>query len=114
MPQRSRSRRAAARQTQLGQRKKRQNRGPHGIPETIEAPQAPGDVETDDGPPSVTGSRQQTPNPHPAAIAQRISFSRQTESRPRVYTYISSEMKRIAALAAGVLVILIVLTFVLR
>ena len=39
MPQRGRSRRAAARQTQLGQqRKKRQTRGPSGVPTTAHEP----------------------------------------------------------------------------
>ena len=112
MPQRGKSRRAAARQTQLGQRKKRQNRGPHGIPDAIESPQASETVETGNGPPSLTESHQQVTVPQPVG-AQRSSFNRQTEPRPRVYAYVKSEMKRIAALAGGVLVILIVLTFVL-
>ena len=110
MPQRSRSRRAAARQTQLGQRKKRQTKGPSGIPSATEAPGSTGAVERAD----ASGEERLERPRSEAIVAQRPWASRQTESRPTVYNYVKPEIKRIMVLSAGILVILGALSFVLR
>ena len=112
MPQRGRSRRAAARQTQLGQRKKRQGRGPSGVP-SVSIPDAAQERASDDGADPLAEKLPQASRP-PTAGAQAPSLRRQVEPRPTVYNYVRAEVKRIAALAAGVLAILIALSFVLR
>ena len=115
MPQQGKSRRAAARQTQLGQRKKRHPRVPSAAPPpTTDAPQSreAEDLRTlgdEAGPLS-----ERRPDASRPVAAQRPSPSIQAEPRPRVYHYIKSEIKRIFALSAGILAILIALTFVLR
>ena len=109
MPQRSRSRRAAARQTQLGQRKKRTTRGPSGIP--AEVPAAPAETSGDGSP--VDERRMETPTTQ-AAVGQRPASVRQQEPRPTVYNYVRPEVTRIVLLSTTMLVVLIVLSFVLR
>ena len=117
MPQRGRSKRAAARQTQLGQRKKRQARGPVAVTQTARAPDAA--VVTDA---EVALAPEQQPEPrHPeatpvavAAAPSRPAHSRPSEPRPAIYGYVKSEVQRIGILATGALAVLIALTFVLR
>ena len=104
-----RSRRAAARQAQLGQRKKRPAKGPSGIPATVDRPL--GDEAPEQTAP-VAGRPAVAPSPSVAA-PQRQYASRLAEPVPVVYGYVRSEVRRIAALAAGVIAILIVLSFVL-
>jgi hypothetical protein len=109
MPQRGKSRKTAARQTQLGQRKKRQTRGPSGIPVTQPGTEA---VEPEDG-----GGEGFEARPAPAraatAVAQRPTVAR-PEPRARVYQYVGAEVKRILALGSVTLAILIILAFVIR
>ena len=112
MPQRNRSKRAAARQTQLGQRKKRQSRG------SSAAARRPHQT---DAAPATGANAVSEPERRPEPAAQRAAPatpaappSRPAEPRPAIYGYVKSEVKRIGVLAAGVLVILIALSFVLR
>ena len=109
MPQRGKSRRAAARQTQLGQRKKRQTRSPSEIPDTPRPPQVRQAV---DG----SGALSTPPDagrPQPTAPARPFQ-GRQAEPRRTVYQYIGPEIKRILSLSAVILGIIVVLSFVLR
>ena len=91
MPQRGRSRRAAARQTQLSQRKKRVPRGPSENPSTTQPPQVR--EAADEARPTVE-SRPQAP-----AVAQRPSSGRHAEPRPTVYNYVRPEIRRIMVLS---------------
>ena len=110
MPQRGSSKRVAARQAQLAQRKKRQSPGPSGIPPTTEAL----DVrKAGDGGESQGRTSPDSASPQ-SVEGQRPTPVRRAEPRPAVYSYVKSEIKRIAGLSAGILAILIVLTFVLR
>ncbi len=110
MPQRGRSKKVAARQGQLAQRKKRQSPGPSGIPSST------GDLDVRNA--GEVGEPQGTTPPGSPGTqpveALRPSPMRRAEARPTVYNYVQSEIKRIAGLSAGILAILIVLTFVFR
>ena len=110
MPQRGGSKRTAARQTQLGQRKKRQTRGPSGIPAPSDEQQA---TEVHDGA-ARPGDAPEASSRSTTAVAQRPSHSRAGESRSRVYLYIGSEVRRIAGVSAAAFAILIVLAIFLR
>ncbi len=109
MPQRGKSRKTAARQTQLGQRKKRQARGPSGIPITPPTTEA---VEPGDGNSEAVEGRP-APTRAATAVAPRPAVAR-PDPRPRVYQYVGAEVKRILALGSVALAILIVLAFVIR
>ena len=108
MPRQGKARRAAVRQTQLGQKKKRVGRSPADAPPVIiPTPQRGGDTSV---------STDETPTPPVATQpvkAQRAAPFR-TEQRAAVYRYVGPEIKRIAVVTAGILAVLIVLTFVLR
>ena len=109
MPQRGRSKKAAARQTQLGQRKKRQARAPQ--PEfPLDTPQlAPAPVA------DLGGEVSSTPEPaRPSPVIPRSAPARGQVSRASVYNYIGPEVKRIGILSTVILTVLIVLTVVLR
>lgn len=110
MPQRGRSRRAAARQTQMSQRKKRHDKGPTGIPTPVTGPQV---AAQEDGSEPHSERHLDTASSQPAA-AHRPSLTRHAERRPTVYNYIGSELKRIIGISAGMVAILIAITFVLR
>ena len=86
MPQRGKSRRMAARQAQLGQRKKRHTPGASGIPSTTDALPVKG---AGDGAESVGAKAADASRPQPI-VGQRPSPGRQTESRPAVYAIMSS------------------------
>ena len=109
MPRQGKARRAAVRQTQLGQKKKRTSKSPAEAQSAFlpPTPQRVSDtsVSTDETPTTPV-----TPQP---VTAQRSTPYR-TEQRAAVYRYIGPEIKRIAVLTAGMLAILIVLTVVLR
>ena len=108
MPQRGRSRRTAARQTQLGQRKRRQTRGPSGTPAAPEPKPAdePAAAVVESVGPVGTSSTQPSP--------QRQSSPRTAEARPAVYAYVAPELRRILTFSGATLAILVALTFVLR
>ncbi len=108
MPQRGKSRRTAARQTQLGQRKRRQTRGPSGTPTAPEPKPATESVAV-----SAEGVTPDTlPTPQPSL--QRQSSPRAAEARPAVYAYVAPELRRILTFSGATLAILVALTFVLR
>lgn len=109
MPQRGRSRRAAARQSQLGQRKRRQVRGPSGVPPPGFTPGAEEAAEGDG-----LASRQPSETSSPQSAAVRQPAQGRARSRPTVYSYVVPEVKRILALSAVVVVVLVALSFVLR
>ena len=111
MPQQSRSKRVAARQAKLGQRRKRLQRGPSGFPV---APVQDANVGVTDGS-SVSPAGVEPVTQRPVSFAaQRPPSTRHAEPRPNVYNYAGAELRRIMGLSVGVLAILIVLTFVLR
>ena len=112
MPQRSKSKRAAARQTQLGQRKKRQSHGSSVV--TQAAPFGPVAPVTDAEVAPYAEYGPEAEVQETAPVARMTPPSRPAEPRPAIYGYVKSEVQRIGVLATGVLVILIVLTFVLR
>ena len=103
MPQRGRSKRVAARQAELGQRKKRQQRVQTEVPLNTSAPLT---TETPIGDQGASAALE-SPAPRPF-------LSRQPAPTPAVYNYIGPEMKRIGILATAILAALIVLTIVLR
>ncbi len=108
MPQRGKSRRTAARQTQLGQRKRRHTRGPSGTPAAPEPGEA-GESAT----PTLHSENTAAPAVAQPQVQQPIA-SRVTEARPAVYAYVAPEMKRILAFSGVTMAILVVLTFFLR
>lgn len=107
MPQRGKSRRTAARQTQLGQRKRRQTRGPSGTPAASEPKPAAEPVSV--AAEAVSPDMSSPPQPSP----QRQSTPR-AEARPAVYAYVAPELRRILTFSGATLAILVALTFVLR
>ena len=110
MPRQGKSRRVAARQTQMGQRKKRLSPGPSGNPDIVAA--TPVRVD-DDGPKPGTEKPAETFGSHPAE-ARRPNYARQAESRTTLYNYVRPELTRILGLATVIIATLIALTFVLR
>ena len=111
MPQRGRSKRAAARQAQLGQRKKKHTRTPS---EALAPGSAPDVKEPENGAEPLVEKRPEAPRA-PAAVTPRPPLpTRQAQPRPAVYSYAGPELKRIMVVSAGALAILIGLTFVLR
>lgn len=121
------SRRVASRQAQLTQRKKRNQRGPRGIPTAEQVPVSVGVDPGADAPegamPSAVAQTSDSvttaattaaavaPTPAPATPARSPSRSR--EERPAAMTYMVPELSRILVMAATGFAILIVLKFVL-
>ena len=105
MPQRGRSRRAAARQTQLGQRKKRHTRVSVGEAAAVGVRPADGGA--------AVAARPDVPAAQ-VPTATRPAPSRPQEPRPVAYAYVVPELKRILVIASGAFAILIVLSVVLR
>ena len=105
MPQRGRSRQAAARQTQLGQKKKRHARVSVG--ESVAAGVGPPDGE------ATATTRPEAPAAQIHGVA-RPATTRPPEPRPLAYSYLVPELKRILGIAGSAFAILVILTFVLR
>jgi hypothetical protein len=113
-------RRIASRQAQLNRRKKRQQRGPSGIPppppvgtgvdgRTVEAT-----VFQATGATGATGATEAVPvtgrsRPGPAAARP----FRARGERPSTYNYVGSELRRIMIMAGSIVAIIIVLGIVL-
>ena len=112
MPQRGRSKRAAARQTQLGQRKKRQSRGSSAVTRTAHSLDAAPVTDAEVAPAAEYKAEPRALGTAPPAAA--TPPSRPAEPKPAIHGYVKSEVQRIGVLAAGVLIILIALSFVLR
>ena len=108
MPQRGKSRRTAARQTQLGQHKRRQTRGPSGTPVAPEPRPAAESVS-----PIIEGVDPAAPSTNQPSV-QRQNTPRGAEARPAVYAYVAPELRRILTFSGATLAILVALTFVLR
>ena len=108
MPQRGKTRRTAARQTQLGQNKRRQTKGPSGIPTGSELPAAPARSDTHAEHEGPEAPIKPTPSIQPQ-VSTRVA-----DARPAVYAYVAPELKRILAFSAGTMAILAVLTVFLR
>ena len=97
----SRGRRIAARQAQLGQKRKK-GRGPSGIPTTP-------DVDRDDQVlPQTSPVTSTVTEPRPTSTT-----ARRTEARPAVYRYVGSELRRILLLSGVILAVLVALSFVI-
>ena len=115
------SRRVASRQSQLTRRKKRQQRGPSGIPATAGQPvgvvmdngadESAGTLPSAAPQPAAAGVA--TAAPAAAAPSQTRSPSRSRDERPSAYTYTMPELRRILIMASIGFGVLIVLTFVL-
>ncbi len=105
MPQRGRTRRAAARQTQLGQKKKRH------IKVSVGDAAAVGVRPADETAAVATSSdvpAAQVPTPTLPAP------SRPAEARPLAYSFVVPELKRILGVSVSAFTILIILSVVLR
>jgi len=117
------SRRVASRQSQLTRRKKRQQRGPSGIPVTAGQPVTvvegtggddPGGTLPSAAPqPAAAATMRATAVPATAAPSPTRSPSRSRDERPSAYTYTGPEIRRILIMAATGFSVLIALTFVL-
>jgi hypothetical protein len=108
------ARRVASRQAQLNRRRKRQQRGPSGIPPPptvgtgIDGGAAGATV------PQATGATEAVPvtgRSRPGPVAARTLRTR--GERPSTYNYVGSEIRRIVILAGSVVAIIIVLGFFL-
>ena len=123
------SRRVAARQSQLNRRRKKQTRGPSGIPSAVSAPSetaASGTSSDEEGAASngavATAETAQTqpaparsarPNAPAAPMRRSRSQGMLREETLPAYQYMGPEIRRIAAMAATAFVVLVVLKFVL-
>ncbi|MCH8279322.1 MAG: hypothetical protein IIC96_01435 [Chloroflexi bacterium] len=116
-----RARRVASRQGQLNRKRKRQQRGPSGIPVVTDVP-----VQEDEHPDSVATDTLQAPAPIPAAstagqtppVATRAAPASTPSAGPRLRrdqvssaNYVGAELRRILAMAGVILVVLFVLAF---
>ena len=122
------ARRAAARQGELSRRRKRNQRGPSGIPTP------PRSQQQDGSPPVAAGAAAEYEAPAnevqaartavataappagrstPQPVAQPRGQGRLRGERPAAYNYVGSELRRIAVLSTAVLAALVVLSFVI-
>jgi len=103
-------RRVAAKQAQLGQRRKR-GRGPSGIP-VIPPENRDGQAPTVTRPEAaiIAESRPAATSSPTAAPTRRI----ETRNRPLVYSFVGAEIRRITLLSGVILAILVTLSFVLN
>ena len=110
------SRRVASRQSQLNQRKKRQQRGPSGIPATEPLPVGVDSDGSGDAPLDTMSSAAATTAvataPATAAPARRVS-ARSRDDRTASYPYMGSEFRRILIMAGIGFAVLVILKFVL-
>jgi hypothetical protein len=110
------SRRVASRQSQLNQRKKRQQRGPSGIPATEPLPVGVDSDGSGDAPLDTMSSAAATTAvataPATAVPARRVS-ARSRDDRTASYAYMGSEFRRILIMAGIGFAVLVILKFVL-
>jgi hypothetical protein len=103
-------RRVAAKQAQLGQKRKR-GRGPSGIPVT--PPQNTDGQAVEVTRPEATTIAEARPIPTSApSVAQTRRV--ETRNRPLVYSFVGPEIRRITLLSGVILAILVALSFVLN
>ena len=116
------SRRVASRQAQLNQRRKRQQRGPRGIPTDITPPRPENGQPSDDVAAQAmesTAAVAASPQPSPSAPAERSSPVTRPVGNPRARretvsagNYIGAELRRILVMASVVFGVIIVLAIV--
>lgn len=117
------ARRIASRQAQLSRRRKRQQRGPSGIPTPPPAgtevdgravgatvPQA---AEATEAVPVTGRPRPGSAPARPTPVSPAARPIRARGERPSTYNYVGSELRRILILAGSVVAIIIVLAIVL-
>ena len=120
------SKRVAARQGELGRRRKKGQRGPNGVPATVPrpAPQASnggGAALAMEAGGAVSGGTAVADPPQPspvAAVAPQPASPTRPQARvrgerPAAYNYVGSELRRIGALATVAVAALVALSFVL-
>jgi translation initiation factor IF-2 len=121
------ARRVASRQAQLGRRRKRQQKGPSGVPIAEPAPtNADGGQSTAadlQAPKPAAPVAEPTPAPAPVAPSPTAprpvartsppAFARVRGERPPADKYIGAELKRILVMAGSVLAAIIVLGIIL-
>lgn len=113
-------RRVASRQAQLGRRRKRQNRGPSGVPaaepEVKEvASSGASNVATEVKEPAASPQSARVPvSPRPVASASPQTRPGRARADVSIaYQYVVPELRRIAILGGILLVVLVVLSFFL-
>ena len=118
----AKSRRVASRQSQLNQRRKKQNRGPRGIPTALGTrpnaengdPDAQAPESTHAAPAVATVSRPTATAEHPSPVNRQANPTQRSTRReaPASGGYVAAEIKRILALAGAVVVVIVGLSFV--
>lgn len=93
----NRGRRIAARQAQLGQKRKR-GRGPSGIPST---------ADTEMGEHGLGHS-----TPETATLAEQTTTTRRTSTQPAAYRYVGSELRRVLLVSCVIIIVLVALSFI--
>ena len=113
-------RRVASRQAQLGQRRRRHNRGPAGdslvTPQTAVAETEAVSAEAEpinEKSTAATTAREPAQSPQVRSVPQR-NPTRARAERPVAYNYVKSEMTRILILAGVLTTVLIAITFVVK
>ena len=94
----TRGRRIAARQAQLGQKRKK-GRGPSGMPSMPDP-----EMEEHGLPSSI---------PETATFAGQPATPRRTETRPAAYRYVGSELRRVLLVTCVIIIVLVALSFIL-
>ena len=120
----SKSRRVASRQSQLNRRRKKQQRGPSGIPANV--PEPDDAVTSADGgasddamaaavaePSPSTDSNPMTRAPSAQIATHPRGQTRIRDERPAAYQYMAPEIRRVVAMAGTGFAVLVVLKFVL-
>lgn len=112
----AKGRRVASRQAQLGRRKRRSGRVPGEIapgPATIDL--EPGGEEAEPTTESRTPATRVAPRPAPVTAGPRTGGQTRASARLRndAYNYLGRELRRIGILAAVLLIVLIVLSFLI-
>ena len=114
------ARRIASRQSQLNQRRKKQQRGPRGIPAAITSrPSTNGETASSQIPesarptPAVATADRPAPAPaRPSPVARSSASPRNRREPSNTARYVGAEIKRILALAGAVVAVIVALTFV--
>ena len=123
------ARRAASRQGELGRRRKKNQRGPAGVPSVTAQPSqisgtrvavansGDADASLEDGASRVPGAAAEVAPQAPRFPVRPAPQSRPQGrirgERPAAYNYVGSELRRIALLSTAVLAALVVLSVVL-
>ncbi|MCZ6535376.1 MAG: hypothetical protein V3U95_06310 [Dehalococcoidia bacterium] len=103
-------RRVAAKQAQLGQKRKR-GRGPSGIPVVMPPQNRDGQAATVTRPEAATIAEARPIPTSAPSIAQTRRV--ETRNRPLVYSFVGAEIRRIMLLSSVIIAILVTLSFVL-